>query len=123
MWTKERQEVAKGGGRAENSDFIHALIGNGTATKGEVRGGEGEPPCFFTILGLDSTGASTTEEEVHSAYRKMSVEKHPDKGGAREAWDELTLAYQVLRDPRRRSHYEIANSRRLDEIASRSWNL
>lgn len=43
----------------------------------------------FTVLGLS---ISATEEQVKSAYRKLSMEYHPDKGGSQEKFVEITNA-------------------------------
>ena len=48
------------------------------------------------ILGL--TG-NPTEKEVIIAYRKQALKKHPDKGGSKEAFQELGTAKALLDNP------------------------
>jgi hypothetical protein len=47
------------------------------------------PVESFTILGLDS---SAGEDEVKTAYRKLALEAHPDKGGSQDKFIAITEA-------------------------------
>jgi hypothetical protein len=48
------------------------------------------------VLGL---GHQATKADVDNAYRTLAADRHPDKGGSREAWDELQRAKTLaLRD-------------------------
>ena len=62
---------------------------------------------FYTTLGVER-GAS--DEEIKKAYRKLAMTNHPDRNnGSREAeekFKEITEAYDVLRDPNKRSMYD-----------------
>lgn len=62
---------------------------------------------YYEVLGL-SRGAS--EDEVKKAYRKLALQYHPDKNpGSKEAEDkfkEATEAYEILKDPQKRSTYD-----------------
>ena len=62
---------------------------------------------FYNILGV-ARGAS--DDDIKKAYRKLAMTYHPDRNnGSREAeerFKEITEAYDVLRDPNKRSMYD-----------------
>jgi molecular chaperone DnaJ len=53
-------------------------------------------------------------EEVHRAYRRLARRYHPDAGaGSDDArFQEVSRAYEVLRDPERRASYDRSQSMR-----------
>ena len=57
----------------------------------------------FTILGIDP-GATT--REIRSAYKKLSLTHHPDKGGDEETFVKINKAYQSLTDEATRKNWE-----------------
>jgi curved DNA-binding protein CbpA len=57
----------------------------------------------YEVLGVRKNASSTT---IKAAYRKLSKTHHPDKGGDPEEFRQISLAYEVLKDPARRKRYD-----------------
>lgn len=79
---------------------------------------------YFEVLGVDE---SASEEALRAAFQKRAAHFHPDqyrRSGdavahlAGEVFAQLTLAYQTLTDPRRRSEY-VLNQRKDQRDAER----
>jgi curved DNA-binding protein CbpA len=62
---------------------------------------------YYGILGV---GQGATEEEIKHAYRRLALRHHPDRNPgdkrAEERFKEISEAYAVLMDPRRRREYD-----------------
>jgi molecular chaperone DnaJ len=62
---------------------------------------------FYNTLGVQRTAS---DDDIKKAYRKLAMTYHPDRNnGSREAeekFKEITEAYDVLRDPNKRSMYD-----------------
>jgi len=62
---------------------------------------------YYKILGVDR---KASEEDIRKAYRKLAKQYHPDYNpnnkGAEEKFKEINEAYEVLSDPKKRSHYD-----------------
>ena len=60
---------------------------------------------YYKILGI-ARGA--TDDEIKKAYRKMAVKWHPDKNKSPEAeekFKDVAMAYEVLKDKKKRDLY------------------
>ncbi|GMQ10914.1 hypothetical protein CsSME_00053726 [Camellia sinensis var. sinensis] len=70
-----------------------------------------EKRCLYEVLGLPR---DCTSDEIRSAYRKLALQRHPDKlvqsglssSAATASFQELVNAYEVLSDPRERTWYD-----------------
>jgi molecular chaperone DnaJ len=62
---------------------------------------------FYQTLGVSRTAG---DDEIKKAYRKLAMQYHPDRNAgsaeAEEKFKEITEAYDVLRDPQKRSVYD-----------------
>lgn len=62
---------------------------------------------YYEVLGVTK---DASEEEIKIAYRKMAIKYHPDRNPgdkvAEEKFKEAAEAYEVLRDPDKRSRYD-----------------
>ena len=66
------------------------------------------PRSHYDVLQLESRSA--TPDEIKRAFRRLSMDLHPDKNGNSEesnrAFQELNEAYTVLSDPEKRGNYD-----------------
>ncbi|XP_024170002.1 DNAJ protein JJJ1 homolog [Rosa chinensis] len=70
-----------------------------------------ERRCHYEVLGVDR---GCTADEIKSAYRKLALQRHPDKliptgvsqADANAQFQELGHAYEVLSDPKERAWYD-----------------
>lgn len=62
---------------------------------------------YYEILGVER---NASEDDIKKAYRKLAMKYHPDKNpgdkSAEEKFREATEAYEILKDPQRRSQYD-----------------
>jgi len=58
---------------------------------------------LYSVLGV---GKNASADEIKRAYRKEALAKHPDRGGAKEDFQAMQAAYDILSDPGKRAHYD-----------------
>ena len=62
---------------------------------------------YYKILGVER---KASEDDIRKAYRKLAMQYHPDRNPnnkqAEDRFKEINEAYQVLSDPKKRSHYD-----------------
>jgi molecular chaperone DnaJ len=58
---------------------------------------------YYNVLGVDK---KASEDDIKKAFRKLAHKHHPDKGGSDDTFKEITEAYSVLSDPKKRREYD-----------------
>ncbi len=61
---------------------------------------------YYEVLGISKTA---TDDEIKKAYRQLAKKYHPDTSteeNAAEKFKEVQEAYEVLKDPQKRSNYD-----------------
>lgn len=57
---------------------------------------------YYQILGINR---NASDEEIRSAFRKLAMKHHPDRGGDGDRFKEINEAYSILGDPEKRRSY------------------
>ncbi len=66
------------------------------------------PKDYYKILGVDK---GSSKDEIKTAFRKLAHQYHPDKGGGNEdKFKEVSEAYSVLGDDKKRQQYDTFGS-------------
>jgi molecular chaperone DnaJ len=58
---------------------------------------------YYNVLGIDK---KASPDDIKKAFRKLAHKYHPDKGGTDEKFKEITEAYAVLSDDKKRREYD-----------------
>lgn len=58
---------------------------------------------YYSILGVSK---NASENEIKSAFRKLALQHHPDRGGNIEQFHKIQEAYETLSDPQKKSAYD-----------------
>jgi molecular chaperone DnaJ len=58
---------------------------------------------YYASLGIDK---KASQDDIKKAFRKLAQKHHPDKGGDEVKFKEITEAYAVLSDAKRRREYD-----------------
>jgi curved DNA-binding protein len=59
---------------------------------------------YYNTLGIPK---SASEADIKTAYRKMAMKHHPDRGGDEKKFKEVTEAYETLSDPQKKQMFDM----------------
>ena len=51
---------------------------------------------YYSILGVPK---NASDQDIRKAYKKQSMQHHPDRGGNEEQFKKVNEAYSTLKDP------------------------
>ena len=58
---------------------------------------------YYSILGV---AKNASDQDIRKAYKKMSMQHHPDRGGNEEQFKKINEAYQTLSNAQKRAAYD-----------------
>eukprot|EP00928_Gymnodinium_smaydae_P089734 TRINITY_DN73645_c0_g1_i1.p1 TRINITY_DN73645_c0_g1~~TRINITY_DN73645_c0_g1_i1.p1 ORF type:complete len:455 (-),score=49.25 TRINITY_DN73645_c0_g1_i1:30-1367(-) len=58
------------------------------------------------LYDLSEVSPNASAEEIKKQYKKQALKHHPDRGGSTQKFQELTAAYEVLSDDKKRELYD-----------------
>ena len=74
----------------------------------------------YEILGVDP---SASDEEIAAAFKKRSLEAHPDRGGDKESFQVLNAAMIVVSCPERRRRYDETGEVDVEPLRQRAEHI
>lgn len=69
---------------------------------------------YYKLLEVEKTA---TFDEIKKSYRKLALKHHPDRGGDKELFQEISNAYEILSDKDKRDLYDKVGEEGLKEGA------
>ncbi len=60
---------------------------------------------LYEVLGV---GQDASDDQIKKAFRSLAVRCHPDAGGSEEEFKQVSQAYEILSDPKKRAEYDRA---------------
>jgi DnaJ-class molecular chaperone len=64
---------------------------------------------YYSTLGVSR---SASQDDIKSAYRKLAMKHHPDRGGDEKKFKEISEAYDVLSDPKKKEIFDLGGNPR-----------
>ncbi|KAF9299946.1 hypothetical protein BGZ74_008475 [Mortierella antarctica] len=109
-WTKAYDRFEEEHRRQDWNENQQYQSSQGSGPSGRS-GPPGDPMGYYNVLGV-SKDASV--QEIQSAFRGLAMKWHPDrfstpkeKAVGKKKFQEITAAYSVLRDPKKRKSYDM----------------
>ncbi|GJM19193.1 MAG: hypothetical protein DHS20C14_14060 [Phycisphaeraceae bacterium] len=105
----EFQNLAPKHRKAIEEFAVHGFIGEGSGTDSQTAPRASvsvEVPDLYALLGV---ARDASDDQVHSAFRTLAKELHPDTSKDPNAGEQFTLvtkAFRVLQDPDSRERYD-----------------
>lgn len=62
---------------------------------------------LYEKLGVDRNASS---DDIKRAYKRLAIKHHPDKGGDEKVFQDISNAYSVLSDPKKKQQYDMTGS-------------
>ncbi|KAG0335713.1 hypothetical protein BG000_007279 [Podila horticola] len=107
-WRQRFEEEQRRQDWSENQQYQSS---HGSDSSSGRSGSLGDPKGYYNVLGV-SKDASV--QEIQSAFRGLAMKWHPDrfstpkeKAVGKKKFQEITAAYSVLRDPKKRKSYDM----------------